>query len=151
MPLRAQIQEWLKKSGKIWLFRSLIIVTMAVTAISEISYFKQWAISTNTILFLVLALLLLFMEILLDSVASVERERGEGILYEWHDAVLLIREEAERAKKIVIVACSGEMTYHALRDILVEKGGKLKTEIYMILVQGDSPEAENYLVVIQNL
>ena len=146
MLFRAQIQEWLRKSGKVWLFRALIIVAMSSTALSAIPYFGGWALSTNAILLLMLGLLLLFMEILLDSISSVERDRGEGTVYEWHNAVLQIREEADKAKKIVIVACSGEMAYHALHDILIEKGNKIRTEVYLVLVQGDEREAENYLI-----
>jgi len=144
MKLWQQVQLWLRRSGKVWLFRSLVIATLVNTGIARLPYFRRWALTTDVLLLMVVALLFILFEICLDALGEVHRDRMEGVLYAWNDAVPLMRREVQAARSLFIVARSGEMAYHAFRDLLAERTDKMSTEVFMVRVPSDDVDFEDY-------
>lgn len=144
MSLRAQVHLWMRRRAKIWLFRLLVFSVVVTTSMSKVPAFKQWALTTDILLLMVVGLLYILFDVFLETLGQVDTDRSDGVLYAWNDAVPLMRKEVQKAKTVLILARSGEMAYHALRDLLTERTDKISPYVYMVRVPTDDSDFESY-------
>jgi hypothetical protein len=151
MTIASAIRDWIRDKAKVAVFRLLVFIAITSLAISEIPMLRAWALPTQVVAMITLGLILLLMEVVVDSLAAIDATQAqivaansEGVLYKWNDAVPFIRREVEHGHSIVILANSGEMAYHALRDILVEKGDRVKTEVFMVSTNHGREDEDRY-------
>lgn len=136
-----RIKTWLDREGKIYLFRIVIFVSILATALSGFSIIN---ISVNIILLFVLSLLLIFCEIFLEEISNLKKTNQDGLMMDWNSVIPFLREDAKKARRIVILARSGETSYYALQDIIKERGNKVEVSLVFTKTTTDAPEFIEY-------
>jgi hypothetical protein len=143
-----RIRAWFERDGKIWLFRTLIFSVTAILALSEL---KVYSISTNTVLLFILSSLLVFFEVFIQETENLRRVNQDGILLDWNSAIPSLINEAKQAEFILVVARSGETIYYALKDVLIDRSGKIKNiNIVLTRTPEDDDDFHQYQIGWQN-
>lgn len=151
MEIISAIRDWFRHRAKLTSFRLLVLLAMASLTVSMIPALRNLGLPNQVLALIGLGLIYLLLEIVLDTTGDIKEvqraivaAQTEGVLYKWNDALPIMRQEIEHASSVLILANSGEMAYHAFRDILLEKGNHIKTEIYMVAAVGGRDDEEVY-------
>lgn len=137
----AQARRWLNEYGKIWFLRVMFIAGIAISALSAFGFYP---LSTNTLLAFIIGVLFVFAELVFDETTEVRRLRAEGLSLDWVSAVPMIRDDVQKAHTVVIIARSGETSYYALRDILLDRGSKLTVSVTLTTTPEDGDDFITY-------